>query len=173
MSVVVEALCHQAHTQGIYTRLHCWPVFTPKICLAQVPRHANEMRAAAEAACLQPQFSGMYIRLHCCPVSSKICLAQAAQHAAEMRAAVEAACLQPRARKPSKRAWLDGPFAPDLQILSDMALGRPLSNAQQSILSRSLQVGPCNEIGPKAMTRSCCSLSRTDDTFIRCAPGMR
>lgn len=65
---------------------------------------------------------------------------QAAEHAARFAAAVSSARDQARKAKPDQKAWLDGPFATELRTLSEMALGRPLPNSQQSLAAHTLQV---------------------------------
>ncbi|KAK9857222.1 hypothetical protein WJX84_010904 [Apatococcus fuscideae] len=65
--------------------------------------------------------------------------AKAAEHARRLAAAVASAREQPRASKPDQKAWLEGPFATELKILVEMALGRPLPNSQQSLAAHTLQ----------------------------------
>lgn len=65
---------------------------------------------------------------------------QAAEHARQFATAVSAAREQARAAKPDKKAWLEGPFATELKTLSEMALGRPLANSQQSLAAHTVQV---------------------------------
>ena len=65
---------------------------------------------------------------------------QAAEHARRFATAVASAKAQPHAAKPDQKAWLDGPFATELKTLSEMALGRPLPNAQQSLAAHTIQV---------------------------------